>query len=306
MKCSKCDREAVIYIRYNGQYLCKEHFMEFVERRIKKEIRKQGLPKGKIGVALSGGKDSTLTAYMLNKILKEHRDRELVAITIDEGIKGYRDKTIKAAEEFCSNNNIEHHIFSFKEYIGYTMDEVSRLRGEIAECTYCGVFRRYLLNKVAREMHVKAIALGHNLDDVSQTILMNFMRNDIKRLARMAPHKHIQKGMIPRLLPLIEVPEKETTLYAYLKGFKIVEGSCPYSVRAMRKEYQKMLMEMEYHHPGTRHSILKSYRNIQECIEKMFPPAKLQPCKICGEPSSQPICMACSLKEKLEKRANPL
>ncbi len=300
MQCSKCSRKAVTYIRYNGQYLCKQHFMEFVERRIKKEIRKQGLPKGTIAVALSGGKDSSIAAYMLNEILKEHRERKLVAITIDEGIKGYRDKTIEIAKKFCEEHEIEHHIFSFKDFIGFTMDEISKKRGNIAECTYCGVFRRYVLNKVARKMNVKAIVLGHNLDDVAQTILMNFIRNDLRRLARMAPHRHIQPGLIPRLLPLIEIPEKETTLYALLKGFEIYEGACPYSVRAMRGEYRNILFMLEEKHPGTRHAILKSYRGIEDCLAKKFPPAKLQPCKICGEPSSQPVCMACQLREKLK------
>jgi len=246
--------------------------MDFVERRIKKEIRKQGLPKGTIAVALSGGKDSSIAAYMLNEILKEHRERKLVAITIDEGIKGYRDKTIEVAKKFCEEHEIEHHIFSFKDFIGFTMDEISKKRGNIAECTYCGVFRRYVLNKVARKMNVKAIVLGHNLDDVAQTILMNFIRNDLRRLARMAPHRHIQPGLIPRLLPLIEIPEKETTLYALLKGFEIYEGACPYSVRAMRGEYRNILFMLEEKHPGTRHAILKSYRGIEDCLAKKFLP----------------------------------
>jgi len=300
MECSKCHKKAITYIRYNGQYLCKEHFIEFVERRIKKEIRKQGLPKGTIAIALSGGKDSTTTAYMLHKIIKEQRERKIVAITVDEGIKGYRDKTIKSAKKFCEEHEIEHHIISFKDVIGYTMDEISKIRGDLAECTYCGVFRRYALNKAARELNAKAIALGHNLDDVSQTILMNFIRNDLRRLARMAPHKKVQPNLIPRILPLIEIPEKETTLYAHLKGFDITHGACPYSIRAMRGSYKKIIFMLEKNHPGTRHAILHSYYEIQDFLENKFPPAKLQPCKICGEPSSQPICMVCQLKEKLK------
>lgn len=296
MQCSKCRNKAITYIRYNGKYLCEKHFIEFVERRIKKEIRRQGLPKGIIAVALSGGKDSSVAAYMLNKILKEHRERKLIAITIDEGIKGYREKTIEIARRFCEKYNIEHHVVSFKEKLGITIDEVSK-KG-YPECTYCGVFRRYILNKVGKSMNVKAIALGHNLDDISQTILMNFARNDLHRLARMAPHRRLQPGLIPRILPLIEVPEKEITIYAILKGFEIFEGSCPYS-KSMRGEYRKILYMLEERHPGTRHAILKSYNSIYDCLVNKFPPANLKPCKICGEPTSQPVCMACRLKARL-------
>lgn len=302
MKCSKCNKKAVTFIRYNGQYLCKPHFMEFVERKVKKEIRKQGLPKGNIAVALSGGKDSIVACYMLWKILRHHKDRKLIAITVDEGIKGYRDKTIRIAKKFCNEQDIEHYIISFKDEIGMTLDEISKIRQELTECTYCGVFRRYCLNKLAMATKTKAIAMGHNLDDVSQTILMNFVRNDLERMARMAPHKKVQPGLIPRILPLRSVPEKETTLYAYLKGFEISEDECPYAIRAMRGLYRDIIINLEEKHPGARYSILKSYLELEECLEKMFPPAKLKPCKICKQPSSMPICMACQLKEKLKKR----
>ena len=300
MHCNKCNKKAITFIRYNGLYLCKDHFMEFFEKRVKKEIRKQGLPKGVIAVALSGGKDSSVACYMLWKIVHKHRDRQIIAITVDEGIKGYRDKTIKIAKKFCKEYGIEHHIISLKDEIGLTLDEISKIRGELAECTYCGVFRRYCLNKVAREINAKALALGHNLDDVAQTILMNFIRNDLERMARMAPHKKVQPGYIPRILPLRSVPEKEVTLYAYLKGFDVSEDECPYAIRAMRLLYREFLLQLEEKHPGSRHSILKSYLELEDCLEKKFPPAKLKPCKICQHPSSMPICMACQLKEKLK------
>ena len=301
MHCSKCHRKAITFIRYNGMFLCREHFIEFFERRVKKEIRKQGLPKGTIAVALSGGKDSSVACYMLWKILKNHKERKLIAITVDEGIKGYRDKTIDIAKKLCNELQIEHYIISFKDEIGLTLDEISKIRGELAECTYCGVFRRYCLNKLAKEKGAKVIALGHNLDDVSQTILMNFIRNDLERMARMAPHKKIQPGYIPRIVPLRTVPEKEVTLYAYLKGFDVSEDECPYAIRAMRLLYREFLLQLEEKHPGSRHSILKSYLELEECLHEKFPPAKLQPCKVCNQPSSMPICMACQLKEKLRK-----
>ncbi|MEM2935488.1 MAG: tRNA 2-thiocytidine biosynthesis TtcA family protein [Candidatus Thermoplasmatota archaeon] len=160
MKCTKCENEAIIFIRYNGTYLCEKHFIEFFERRVKKEIRKQGLPEGKIAVALSGGKDSSVACYILWKIIGRHKNRELHAITVDEGIKGYRDKTIKIAKKLCNELGIEHHIISFKEEIGFTLDEISKRRNELGECTYCGVFRRYCLNKKAIEIDAKAIATG--------------------------------------------------------------------------------------------------------------------------------------------------
>ncbi len=302
MQCSKCSKEAITFIRYNGTYLCRQHFIEFVEKRVRKEIRKQGLPKGNIAVALSGGKDSLVACYLLWKITHKDTTRHIHAITVDEGITGYRDKTIEIAKKFCNEYDIPHHIISFKDEIGFTLDEISRVRKELAECTYCGVFRRYCLNKVAMEIDAKVMAMGHNLDDVAQTILMNFVRSDIERMARMAPHKKVQPGLIPRILPLRTIPEKETTLYAYIKGFDVSEDECPYAIRAMRGVYRDFIMQLEEKHPGSRHSILKSFLEIEDCLRQKYPPANLKPCEICGQPSSEPICMACQLKKKIKER----
>ncbi|RLF47150.1 MAG: TIGR00269 family protein [Thermoplasmata archaeon] len=302
MHCSKCSKEAITFIRYNGTYLCRQHFIEFVEKRVRKEIRKQGLPKGNIAVALSGGKDSIVACYLLWKIIHKDKSRNIYAITVDEGIAGYRNATIKIAKKFCNEYSIPHHIISFKEEIGFTLDEVSKVRGELAECTYCGVWRRYCLNKVAIEIDAKAIAMGHNLDDVAQTILMNFVRGDVERMARMAPHKRIQPGLIPRILPLRTIPEKETTLYAYIKGFDVSEDECPYALRAMRGIYRDFIMQLEEQHPGSRHSILKSFLEIEDCLREKYEAAKLKPCKLCSQPSSEAICMACQLREKIKGR----
>ncbi len=304
MKCSKCGKEAVTFIRYNGTYLCREHFIEYVERRVRKDVRKQGINKGVVAVALSGGKDSLTALYIMNDIIKDHRDKELHAITVDEGIEGYRPKTIEVARKHCDELGVQHHVISFKDTLGYTLDEISKMRGELGECTYCGVFRRLCLNKKGREINAKTMVMGHNLDDVAQSILMNFANNDMERMARFAPHKKVQEGLIPRILPLREIPEKETALYALLRGIDVLEDECPYAVRASRGTFRDIVAKLENDYPGTRHSILNSYLAIDDCLQQKYPPSNLKPCERCGEPTSQRICRACMLREKIEKARN--
>ena len=93
--CSKCKNPAVTFIRYNGTHLCKDHFIEYFEKRVKKDIKKQGKTKSssKIGVAISGGKDSVVALHILHDIFSKRKDVELVGVTVDEGIKNYRDKS---------------------------------------------------------------------------------------------------------------------------------------------------------------------------------------------------------------------
>jgi uncharacterized protein (TIGR00269 family) len=301
MKCGKCNKKAVTFIRYNGAYLCKCHFKEYVEKRVRKDVRRQKVRGGVIAVALSGGKDSLVTMYLMQELIGKHRDKELHAITIDEGIKGYRPKTIEIARKHCEILGVPHHIVSFQEIFGLTVDVISRMREELGECTYCGVFRRYCLNMKGRELLAKTIVMGHNLDDVSQSILMNFTKNDMERMARFAPHKNVQPGLIPRILPLRTIPEKETSLYAFLKGLEIMEDECPYAVRATRGVYRDIIARLEDEYPGTRHSIFNSYCVISECLQHSYVPAELQPCEICTEPTSQGICRTCVLKRKIKK-----
>ncbi|MCD6572231.1 MAG: TIGR00269 family protein [Thermoplasmata archaeon] len=301
-KCSKCNKPSITFIRYNGTHLCKEHFIEYFEKRVKKEIKKQGKTESgsRIGVALSGGKDSTVTLFMLKKIFSKRKDVDLFAISVDEGIKDYRDKSLKIARENCKEIEVEHHIISFKETIGYTLDEIVSKSKDLGECTYCGVFRRFCLNKKARELELNKIATGHNLDDFSQSILMNFVNGDLEKLARLGPHIKVQPGLIPRILPLRVIPEKEVTLYAIINNIKFYDGICPYSIHALRGKFRDILDELEYINPGTRHSIVKSYDGIKDILIQKFPPAKLNKCKICGEPTSQEICKACELLRSLK------
>lgn len=300
--CSNCKKSAITFIRYNGTHLCKDHFIQYFEKRIKKEIKKQGktIKNSRIGVAVSGGKDSTVALYVTNEIFSKRANIDLLAITVDEGIKDYRDKSIKVASKNCKILGIEHHVISFKDVIGKTMDKIAKAKDELGECTYCGVFRRICLNKKSKELGVNKLVTGHNLDDTAQSILMNFVNGDMQKLARLGPHQKVQPGLVPRMLPLRVIPEKEVALYAILKNIKYYDAECPYAISALRGDFRDILNDLELKNPGTRHSILKSYDSIKDLLYQKFPPAELNTCLKCGEPTSQDICKACILKDKIQ------
>ena len=188
---------------------------------------------------------------------------------------------------------------SFKDMVGKTMDQIASKKDEIGECSYCGVFRRLCLNIKAKELNVNRLATGHNLDDMAQSILMNFVNSDLKKLARLGPHRKIQPGLIPRMMPLRTIPEKENTLYAILNNIEFYDGECPYSVRALRGTFREVVDNLEYKTPGTRHAILNSYDGIKDLLLEKFPPTKLNKCRLCGEPTSQDLCKTCILKKRI-------
>jgi uncharacterized protein (TIGR00269 family) len=299
--CSKCKKPAVTFIRYNGTHLCNDHFLQYFKRRVKKDIKKQGKTENnsKIGVAISGGKDSVVALHVIHDIFSRRKNVEVFAITVDEGIKGYRDKSIISAKKNCEKLDIPHHIVSFKKQIGITMDEIASKHDELGECSYCGVFRRVCLNNKSKELGVNKLVTGHNLDDMAQSILMNFANGDMQKLARLGPHTKIQPGLIPRMLPLRTIPEKENMLYAIINNIEFHDAECPYSIRALRGIFRDIIDELEYRNPGTRHSLLNSYDSIKDLLIRKYPPADLNRCKKCGEPTSQDLCKACILKEKI-------
>ncbi len=302
--CNKCKMGSVAFIRYSGAHLCAAHFSEFVEGRVKHELRRQvDLVGGeRIAVAVSGGKDSTVALHMIAKILGERRRLDIAAITVDEGIRGYRESSMPIVANQCRRLGIEHIVTSFEDLFGMTMDDIARAEREISTCSYCGVLRRAAMNRAAREWRATHLATGLNLDDSAQSILMNISRGDVERLARLGPHRRTQNGLVPRIQPLRTIPESETTLYAIANRLAFHDLECPYASEALRNSYRSVVAELDDRYPGTRHSILKSYDELLPGLEKLYPPAKLNTCE-CGEPTAGTTCKACELLGQLRTEA---
>ncbi len=299
-RCDKCGVKSVAFIRYSGAHLCEIHFCEFVEKRVKQELRRQVTLTGdeKVAVALSGGKDSTVALHLTAEILGARRDLEVAAVTVDEGIEGYRASSVPIARRNCDLLGIEHTVVSFEDVFGTTMDGIAAQGRELATCSYCGVLRRAAMNKAARDWGATHLVTGLNLDDSAQSIIMNFMRGDVERMARLGPHRRVQPGLVPRLQPLRTIPENETTLYAMVRGYEYHDLECPYASEALRNDYRNILTQLEDKHPGTRHSIIRSFDGLQPTLEKCFAPAALNRCT-CGEPTVSRKCKACELVESL-------
>lgn len=297
-------------------HLCREHFLLDVEHKVKKSIRTQGmLKKGdRIAVALSGGKDSSAVLHLLCALFSSRPSMEIFAITIDEGIRGYRRKTVKSAEKLAKSLGVEHRIFTFSDAYGTTLDELIE-KGH--PCTYCGVLRKTLLNKCAREMGATKLVTGHNLDDEAQTILMNYLRGDTERLARFYPER-AHDGMVPRIKPLRDVPEKETALYAIIKDLPAAFSECPYARDSLRMEVRNLLNSYDSRHPGTKYSLVRGFERISGRIgfesdggvnpnldanasRNNYGVAPNR-CRTCGEPSAGELCEACLLLKN--KRAD--
>ena len=303
--CDRCVTPSVEWVRYSGEHLCRDHFLGFVERRVKREIRSQVDLRGgeRIAIGMSGGKDSSVTAVLLSDFLRDRRAIELIGVTIDEGIASYRPAGLERAKALCARLGIEHRVLAYEDTAGHTMDEVVIVDPSAIPCSYCGPFRRQALNRVARDVGADFVATGLNLDDTAQSILMNVARGDIEKLARLGPHEMRQPGLVPRIQPLRMIPEKEVYVYALLRGIDFHDATCPYAEHAQRGRFREILYRLEEQSPGTRHAIVSGYDQIRSLLQTKYPPAALNPCARCGEPTVHAVCKACELRERIARIA---
>jgi len=319
--CSRCNRDSLVYQPYSGLHLCGTHLVESVRRRVSKSLRKQLiLPKNsintlgrpfKVMVAISGGKDSAILLYFIHSILGSRRDVELIAGVVDEGIDGYRSPSIECAEELCTSLDIPLERISYPDLSFPEMDGVVESLPKISEhnlevkgmmpCSFCGVFRRQGLNSLANRIGADVIALGHNLDDVAQSVLMNLQKGEVDRTARLAPHTTQPiEGLAPRIVPLRWIPEQEVHAAAIHLNLPIHHGDCPHAGGAMRQRSREIIAMIEKDIPGSRHGMVQSMDRIRELAKDSKNSSSVQSCERCGEPTSRPICQSCTMKEWFE------
>lgn len=175
--CAVCKTNRALILRpKDHSKLCKACFISVFETEIHHTILATNLfQRGeRIAIGASGGKDSTVLASVL-KTLNERYDYglDLILLSIDEGIKGYRDDSLETVKRNAQQYDMPLTILGYAELYGWTMDQVVEQVGKKGNCTYCGVFRRQALDRGASRLGVKHVVTGHNADDVAETVLMN-------------------------------------------------------------------------------------------------------------------------------------
>jgi uncharacterized protein (TIGR00269 family) len=308
--CSKCGEEAVINREYEGRSLCKKHFSISINKQVKRTIRENNMVESgdTIAVGLSGGKDSAVMLDQLVEIFGERPDIEIVAVAVHEGIDEYRDESIEAAQEMCDELGVRLEVGRYDDYYDLRMDDVADA-GAKGNCTYCGIMRRDLLNKLSRKVDADKVAIGHNLDDEAQAILMNNLKGDKKRMARMSGEDNVShEKFVTRIKPLKDVMEKEIALYSRIHDLGVIDR-CPYVQEGtMRPMVKSFLNKMESEMPGIKYSIVSHGREMAELMRENMDfeseENQLNECERCGEPCSQEVCRKCQLLEDIKKSAD--
>ncbi len=273
-------------------------FSEQFEEKVKNTIKQYQLvsKKDKVIVACSGGKDSTTTLYLLNKF-----GYDVEALIIDLLIGEYSKRNLENVKKFCEENKIKLHVINIREEFGCSICYIRsgiQTKKKLSNCMICGVIKRWILNKKARELGANKLATGHNLDDEAETILMNLFKGNPELSLGLGLSSGMidDKKFVQRIRPLLFCTNNEVKEYSKMVGLPVLYEPCPCSVGTFRKGIRKWLVELEKKNTDIKRNIVENFLEVLPIYKERYKSGeKLKYCNFCGEPSRNDICKRCEL-----------
>lgn len=303
MKCRRCGIKAVINMRQHKLALCQKHFLEWIPEQTQRFIEKYRMfsRDERILVAVSGGKDS-LSLWDILWRLGYQADGLYIGLGIDGG-SGYSDRSQAITEDFANERGLHLITVNIPQEYGAPIPVMAdnTHRGKGRPCSICGLAKRHVMNRIAREGGYSVLATGHNLDDEAAVLFSNTLNWLPGYLVRQSPVLEAnQPGLVRKVKPLCRLYEREMAAYALLSGIEYIYDECPYADGSKTIYYKELLNQLEAQRPGAK---LSFYLNFLQAKENgLFSPqadlnqALLHTCPNCGQPTSAPgECAFCRM-----------
>jgi len=256
-----------------------------------------------VAIATSGGKDSLVLLSILKSTIGASRGITMSAITIDEGISGYRDESLTIVSKFCSELGVPLTVLSYSELFGTAMDEAMKLRpsAKLTSCSICGTFRRRAIDLAAEQIGATVVATAHNLDDEIQTFMINLFSGDVNRIGWKQVSSIYKTGHMKKIKPLAETYEREIVFYALQMGIPFQGEQCPYMKESIREEIRQFLNDLEKAHPGIKYNTYNSTMDISALIRNQSDPTIIRrACEKCGRDCTEQICSVCKIQKNFK------
>lgn len=301
MNCDRCENIVVYSRKYSGENLCSSCFSNSIVQKTAKTISKYNMIQNgdTVGVAVSGGKDSLSLLHVLKKMSESHNFK-IIAITIDEGIPGYRDEALEIVKNFCDKLGVEHRTYSYKDLFDLTLEESLDLREneKTSSCSICGILRRRAIDFGAKDLNVDVIATGHNLDDVLQTFIINTLSGDTTKIGWMEPA--ISTTNDRKIKPFYEIYENEIVFYAFTNEIPFQSEQCPHMNEGIRTEIREFLNSLESHHSGIKNSMYGSVMKLIQIVKDTNHKQR-RVCQKCGNQCTGEVCSVCAMLVNLKQ-----
>ncbi len=305
MKCKKCGSKAAVNMRQHKLALCKEHYLEWVPEQAERFIKKYGMfsHADKILVAVSGGKDS-LSLWDILTRLGYPADGLYIGLGIDGGF-GYSSESHRLVAKFADQHGLQLHVVDVEAEYGQSIPVISEIsnRGKGKPCAVCGLTKRHVMNRIARDLGYDVLATGHNLDDEAAVLFGNTLRWAGEFLVRQGPVLAEAPGMARKVKPLCRFYEREMAAYALLRGIEYIYEECPFAEGATSIYYKELLNKLENERPGAKLTFYLRFLEAREeglFAERSQERQALHACSNCGQPTTAPgLCSFCRLMAKV-------
>jgi uncharacterized protein (TIGR00269 family) len=293
-------------MRQHKLALCKEHYLEWVPEQAERFIKKYEMfgRDDRILVAVSGGKDS-LSLWDILVRLGYQADGLYIGLGIDEGI-GYSSESHRFCQEFSDRNGLRLHVVDVQDEYGQPIPIMARRshRGYGKPCAVCGLTKRHVMNRIARDLGYNVLATGHNLDDEAAVLFGNTLSWEGGFLLRQGPVLPASPGLARKVKPLCRFYEREMTAYALLRGIQYIYEECPFAEGSTSIYYKELLNQLETTRPGAKLTFYLRFLEARRSglFREAEGAAGLHACPRCGQPTSTPdLCSFCRLIEKINQ-----
>ena len=190
----------------------------------------------KIGICLSGGKDSITLLHAFKALQRFYPKKfEIIAISIDPGFEFF---DIELLQNTC--DKLEIPLFIEKSH---AKEIVFDIRKEKNPCSLCANLRRGIINSIAIREGCNKIALGHNQDDVLETFLLNLFYTG--SIGTFSPVSYMDRTGITLIRPLIYSPEKDTKRFVKKNNLTIMPKVCPMDGTSKRESMKEMIITLQ-------------------------------------------------------------
>lgn len=268
-------------------------------KRVFRTIKKWKLvePKDKIFVALSGGKDSASALFLLKEYIEaKDVDAQLFGFHINFGIP-ISDEVQKVVEEQAKLCDVPLKVVNVRD-MGISLERAMKRSGRPL-CSVCGVLKRYLMNRIPRELGATKVATGHHMDDFLVFFFKNMLGLNFEWISKFKPKIESENGkLLCKIRPLFFVGSRENQDFCLSQGIPFLkEDVCPHTyVRCYldlrREKWYRTIYEIEKRHKDFRYRFALALARASQ----FFPRGGgVRECKICGEPTSEEICAFCKI-----------
>lgn len=209
-------------------------------------------PGDRIGVGVSGGKDSIALLVFLAELRKyDHIPFEVEAISVDLGF----GMDFTPIAELCKKLDVPFTLVK-TEIAPVIFD----YRKEKNPCSMCAKMRRGALNQALLERGLNKLALGHHYDDAVETFMMSLIYEG--RLSCFQPVTDLDRTGIVQIRPMLYIHEQTIENFVTRENLPIVHNRCPVDKRTKREEIKKLVYDLSATYPDLRERIFGAMQRL--------------------------------------------